>query len=90
MVLAYQMLLKIFEEKLGIIISVDEQDDFAINDYIFDSIVFIQFIIAIEEEIGEELPDDFLLYDVFSSVKGFAEKLDFFITSQRKDSSICS
>jgi len=85
---AYQLLLKILQVKLGLIISVDEEGEFAISDYISDSLMFIQFIVAIEEELGEDLPDDFLLFEILSSAKGFTEKLDFFITSQRNDSSI--
>jgi len=75
------MLVKILEEKLGFAIISDEKDDFVISDYIPDSTAFIQFIIAIEEELGSDLPDDFLDYDILSSAKGFAEKLDFFIAS---------
>lgn len=78
---AYQIILKILEENLGVVIFDDEKDDFAISDYVLDSLVFMQFIIAIEKEIGEELSDDFLNYDILISAKGFAEKLDFFMTS---------
>lgn len=85
---AYQMLLKILQEKLGYIIFDDEQDDFAISDYVSDSITFIQFIIAIEEELGSELSDDFLDFEILISAKGFAEKLDFFMVSLRSDSSV--
>ena len=84
---AYNLVLRILEKKLGLIISVDEHDDFAISDYISDSMMFIQFLVAIEEDIGKDLSDDFLVYDIFSSAKGFAEKLDFFISSQRDDNS---
>jgi len=84
----YQILLKILQENLGFVIFDDEQDDFAISDYIPDSITFIQFIIAIEEELASELPDDFLDLEILSSAKGFAEKLDFYVASLQDDTSV--
>lgn len=83
MLTTYQLLLKIFDEKLGIIVPNDLQDDFSISDYVVDSISFIQFIIAIEEELEVELPDDFLLPNILDSAKGFTEKLDFFLDSKK-------
>lgn len=79
MMFTYQMVIRILVETLGFVILDEAQDDFAINDYVVDSISFIQFIIAVEEEIGTELPDDFINHDILSSAKGFAEKLDAFI-----------
>jgi len=81
MTFSHQMLIDILEEKLGIIIFDDEKDDFAISDYVPDSMAFIQFIIAIEEKLGKDLSDDFLDFEILSSAKGFTEKLDFFMTS---------
>ena len=75
---SYQMLLKILQEKFGVTFFNDEKKDFAISDYIQDSIGFITFIIAVEEEFGTELPDDFLNYELLNSAYGFIEKLDFF------------
>jgi acyl carrier protein len=79
---AYQILLNVLREKLGFIIIDNGMDDFAINDYIPDSLMFIEFIIAIEETIGKELPDDFLDNELLSSAIGFAEKLDCYMLSQ--------
>ena len=79
---AYQILLNVLREKLGFIIIDNGMDDFAINDYIPDSLMFIEFIIAIEETIGKELPDDFLDNELLSSAIGFAEKLDRYMLSQ--------
>lgn len=76
---SYQVLIKILHDNFGVFIYNDEQEDFAINDYIPDSLSFIQFIIAIEEEIEMELPDDFLDIELLSSAKGFAEKINSFI-----------
>ena len=83
---SYQIVSKIMQENLGIFIFEDEQEDFAISDYIPDSIMFIQFIIALEEELGTELSDDFLDFEILNSAKGFAEKLDFFVASLQDDS----
>lgn len=74
---ALNIILDVLNESFGIII-VDD-DDFAINDYISDSITFIQFIIALEKKIQLTLPDDFLVIDILNSAKGFAEKLSSFL-----------
>lgn len=81
----YQLLLRILMEEFGVVIFDSETEDFAITDYITDSISFIQFITLIEDEIGDELPDDFLLYDIVGSAKGFAEKLDAYITMKQNN-----
>ena len=78
---SFQVLLKILNENFGVVIFRNQQEDFSIKDYISDSITFIQFIVAIEEELSLELPDDFLDVELLSSAKGFAEKLDHFIQS---------
>lgn len=78
---AYQVLTRILNDNFGVFIFDDEQTDFSISDYIYDSITFIQFIIALEEEIGRDLPDDFLNIEILSSAKGFAEMLDSYIES---------
>lgn len=76
---AYHTLINVLVEKLGFVVLENEEDDFAISDYVVDSITFIQFIIAIEEEVGKQLSDDFLVYDILTSAKGYAEKLDAYI-----------
>ncbi|MCI9435926.1 MAG: acyl carrier protein [Lachnospiraceae bacterium] len=80
---AYQILLDVLRDKLGFIIIDNGMGDFTISDYIPDSLMFIEFIIAIEETIGKELPDDFLDNELLSSAIGFAEKLDCFMLSQQ-------
>lgn len=87
MTYAYQLLLKILQENFGVFIFEDDQEDFSISDYLPDSLSFIQFIVTIEEEIGSELPDDFLNFEILSSAKGFAEKLEFFVESSQGDPS---
>lgn len=73
---AYQVIVSVLKEKLGFVVIENEEEDFAINDYIPDSMTFIQFIIALEETLDMELSDDFLDSDLLSSAIGFAEKLD--------------
>lgn len=85
MIHTYQLIIKILQQNFGIFIFEDELEDFLISDYIPDSISFIQFIIAIEEEIDNKLPDDFLDFEILNSAKGFAEKLDFFVESLQND-----
>lgn len=87
---AYDILISVLKEKLGYVIIDDKQEDFAINDYIPNSLTFIQFIVSLEETIGIELPDDFLDNELLSSARGFAEKLDFFMLSQQNDSIVAT
>lgn len=77
---AYKLLLGVLEEKMGFIVLGSEQDDFAITDYIPDSLTFIQFIVALEESLEVELPDEFLNNELLVSAKGFASKLDEFLS----------
>ncbi len=79
----YNKLRKIMES-MGIIFWDDIEEDFAISDYIGDSITFIQFIIDIEEEFNIQLTDDFLSYELLESAKGFANKLDAFLNGRRE------
>ncbi len=72
---------RVLNDSFGIFLFGDEQDDFSLSEYISDSVTFIQFIIAIEEEIGKDLPDDFLNYEILESAKGFAKKIDAYIKS---------
>lgn len=79
------MLVSILADRLGFVILSDVQSDFALSDYITDSLLFIQLIVVIEEEIGSQLSDDFLNYEILSSAKGFAEKLNCFIDNTKND-----
>lgn len=75
---SYCMLVRILKKRFGIIFLDEVQDDFAVSDYVQDSIGFMTFIVSVEEELGTELPDDFLNFELLSSAKGFSEKLDYF------------
>jgi acyl carrier protein len=81
MITTYEILLKVMKEKFGIFIFSENDQDFALSDYIVDSISFIEFIVAIEVEFKLELSDDFLDFDILGSARGFVEKLDFYINS---------
>lgn len=70
----YNSLIEILEER-GMIVFEKENDDFDIRDYIADSIHFIEFIVQVEERFKIELSDEFSLYDVLASAKGFTNKL---------------
>lgn len=74
-----KMITRVLNDSFGIFLFGDDQEDFSLSEYISDSLTFIQFIIAIEEEIGNDLPDDFLNYEILESAKGFAEKIDAYI-----------
>ena len=82
---AYQILMKVLEDSLGIVILEKEKEDFSISDYIYDSIVFIQFIVALENELKIDLSDDFLDFELLHSANGFAEKLDSFLRLSQKN-----
>ena len=74
-----EIIFKILEDELGYIIIHDADSDVDLTNYLDDSIKFIQFITAIEEEFDIELDDDFLSYEIYSSLFGFIEKLEDFI-----------
>ena len=85
---SYQIIIKVLSLDFGIIIFDEMDEDFSISEYIYDSITFVQFILAIESEIGMDLPDDFLNIELLDSAKGFAEKLDSFVDSATKKTCI--
>lgn len=76
-----KIVMKVLNESFGIFLFGNDQEDFSLSEYIVDSVSLIQFIIAIEEEIGNALPDDFLDYEILESAKGFAVKLDAYLQS---------
>lgn len=54
-------------DEMGIFIDVTEE--VCLNDYIADSIQFIQFIVALEEALGFEFPDEYLNYESMESME---------------------
>lgn len=65
-------LLSIFEE-LGIII--EEEEDFDIQDYIIDSLVYMSLIVSIEQRFAIEIPDEFLLLSRMNSFNAYCDSL---------------
>lgn len=62
--------IKCFEE-VGIIINGDEKD-IDINSYGIDSIMYISFVIELENKLGITIPDQYLQFDNFSSLNAFS------------------
>lgn len=69
----YNLICSVLDE-MGFVIFEDE-NDFAISDYIVDSINFITFIVGIEKKLDMSLPDDFLSAEILQSAVGLANKL---------------
>ena len=61
-------------DDMGFVV-MERGEDFDINDYIADSIMFISFIVGIENKLNTCLTDDYLSVDLLKSAKGFANKL---------------
>lgn len=54
----------------------EEKNDIDLREYMTDSIEFITFIVALEENIGTELPDSIIRYDSLCSFNGFCMMLE--------------
>lgn len=68
-------------EEMGLIILDSKEDDFNIQDYIIDSMQFIDFIVRIENKIDRQLSDDFLDYELLRSSKSFALKISDYMST---------
>lgn len=63
-------------ENIGIAIDDNEKlGDFDLSEFFVDSIQFILFIVEVEEAIGIQLPDDFLLLDKYCSFNALCDVL---------------
>ena len=76
-----EIILSVFED-MGITIEMSKSDDFCSSlddvnlfDYIKDSLMFISFILELEEKLGTDVPDDLLLMDYLMSLSGFSNLL---------------
>lgn len=69
-----QIILNVLNE-MGFVVLENEEDDFNLQDYIVDSLQFVEFIVGIEETIGFTLTENFLDYNLLLSFRGFSEKL---------------
>lgn len=65
-VMIKKILIDVFEDA-GIYVDCEEKDDINISNYIKDSIQFISIIVAMEEKLEIEIPDELLELDTFSS-----------------------
>ena len=60
----------VFElQKLGIF--VDETDDFNLREYIDDSLIFISFMVQVEETFDISFDDEDLIYGSLASINAF-------------------
>ena len=65
-VMIKKILIDVFEDA-GIYVDCEEKDDINISNYIKDSIQFISIIVAMEEKLEIEIPDELLSLDTFGS-----------------------
>ncbi len=60
----------------GIFADLEElESNIDLRDYIIDSYQYVSFIITLEDLLGIEFPDEFLQYDILSSVEGLVAAL---------------
>lgn len=70
-----ELLLYVLDE-LGIATDDNERnEDFDLSEFFVDSIHFISFIVEVENKLGFELPDDFLIIDKYCSFNAFCNAL---------------
>ena len=67
---------------IGFDLSLNDDDDIDLRDYIQDSIMFISTIVKLEEDLQIEIPDKMLIFDNFASLNAFCLDLE---TSLEKD-----
>lgn len=79
---SFVIIMNVLKEDFSIVFFDENQDDFSINDYISDSIMYIQFIVLLEEKLKIEFPDEFLSLEVLDSAREFAQMIDNYIQSQ--------
>lgn len=61
-------------DELGILIDEQEKDsDFDLMEYFLESIQFISFIVEVEEYLGTELPDEYLLPERYRSFNALCD-----------------
>lgn len=57
-------------ENNGVLLELKDQD-IDLREYAIDSIVFISFILDVENEFGIVIPDNFLTVEILKSLEGF-------------------
>lgn len=68
---------------IGVIFSFQDTDtdDIDLTEYIEDSIQFVQFIVALEDNLNIEIPNELLNLDLLTSCNGFGSLLQDIITN---------
>ena len=61
---------------------VDKDADMDIAEFITDSLMFVSFIIELEERLDIEIPDELLSIEAFSSLNGFISLVDEMLKSR--------
>ena len=64
------------------IININNEPDICLLDYLSDSLQLMEFLCEIEEELGIELDDDIIRYEIFYSLNGFCELLESMINKK--------
>jgi len=64
------------------IININNEPDICLLDYLSDSLQLMEFLCEIEEELGIELDDDIISYEIFYSLNGFCELLESMINKK--------
>ena len=62
-------------DEMGLVVIEANLEDYNLQDYIIDSLQYIDFIVRIEEKLEVQLPDDFFNLDLLVSSKAFALKI---------------
>lgn len=63
-------------EEIGVDVSDIGTDDVDLNEYIVDSLMFINFIVEIEDTFSIDLPDEYLDVDVLKSFDAFSTLIE--------------
>lgn len=72
---------------IGITIEEEELhkgEDINLQEYIYESILFINFILAIEEKINCELADELMNYDNIISMRAFSNMLEAYVKDMER------
>lgn len=73
----YETILKCADEN-GIYVLIGDElpEDVDLMENISESLQFMSFILELEQHLGIEIPDEYLIYDSLTSVAAFSETLE--------------
>lgn len=76
-----------FLKELGILVFEEDlnNNDYDLRDYIVDSLMFIDFIVKIEDYYQISLPIEALNFDILVSVKGFYSMIGELVTNSKTE-----